>query len=219
MGYSDPEEARRYQRRWRRMDRKRNPEKYRTYEKTRHEKNKEDRNEKSREYHHKNKEELSKKAKERRLVRSDFYNENRRKKRELNPEYYREQQRQWRNRTITPRRRLNSSMSGMVCQSIKDNKNGRHWESLVGYTLDDLMKHIEKQFQPGMTWENRGRNGWHVDHKIPVSVFNFTHPEHPDFKRCWELKNLQPLWAKENLKKGAKLEKHFQPRLALGMPC
>jgi len=55
-----------------------------------------------------------------------------------------------------------------------------------------------------------------LDYKIPVSVFNFTTPEHEDFTRCWSLKNLQPMWAKENMSKSAKLEKHFQPRLALG---
>ena len=61
-----------------------------------------------------------------------------------------------------------------------------------------------------------GRGEWHIDHIIPKSVFNFTKPEHEDFKRCWALKNLQPLWAEENISKFNKLDKHFQPTLALG---
>jgi 5-methylcytosine-specific restriction endonuclease McrA len=65
-----------------------------------------------------------------------------------------------------------------------------------------------------MTWENYGSE-WHLDHKIPLSVHNFTKPEHSDFKKAWSLKNLQPLWAEDNLKKNAKLNKPFQPSLLL----
>lgn len=67
----------------------------------------------------------------------------------------------------------------------------------------------------GMTWGNYGINGWTIDHKIPISVFNFTSSDHEDFKRCWALSNLQPLWAYDNISKGAKLTKHFQPSLLI----
>lgn len=62
-----------------------------------------------------------------------------------------------------------------------------------------------------MSWDNYGK--WHIDHKTPKSVFNFTQAEHRDFKRCWALKNLQPMWAEDNHSKGAKLTNHFQPSL------
>lgn len=88
-------------------------------------------------------------------------------------------------------------------------------EKLVGYTLDDLMIHLEKKFLPGMTWENYGRGGWNIDHIIPKSVFNYESTGDVDFKHCWSLKNLQPLWESDNMSKGAKLEKPFQPSLAL----
>lgn len=58
--------------------------------------------------------------------------------------------------------------------------------------------------------------GWHIDHKIPKSAFNFETPEDIDFKRCWALKNLQPLWAAENIKKHDRVDKPFQPSLAIG---
>lgn len=45
-----------------------------------------------------------------------------------------------------------------------------------------------------MTWENYGKNGWHIDHIIPKSFFKFDSQEHPAFKACWALSNLQPLW-------------------------
>lgn len=111
--------------------------------------------------------------------------------------------------------KLNKNVRCLIWQSLKGNKNGRHWESLAGYTLSALKKHLEKLFTEGMTWENYSRNGWTIDHKIPISAFNFTKPEHRDFKRCWALKNLQPMWAKENSSKHNKLTKHFQPSLLI----
>jgi hypothetical protein len=76
-------------------------------------------------------------------------------------------------------------------------------------------RHLEKQFLPGMSWENMGE--WHIDHKIPIAAFNFEKPEDIDFKRCWALKNLQPLWKSENCIKGAKIDKPFQPSLNLSL--
>ena len=107
--------------------------------------------------------------------------------------------------------KLRASVSSSIGSSLKGNKAGRHWEDLVGYTLNDLKKHLEKLFVEGMTWENYGE--WHIDHKVPVSAFNFTKPEHIDFKKCWALKNLQPLWALDNWSKNNKLTKQFQPSL------
>lgn len=106
-------------------------------------------------------------------------------------------------------------MSRGIYGAIKDKKAGRKWETLVGYSLERLMNHLEKLFLPGMTWDNYGKGGWHVDHKIPKSAFNYDAPEHIDFKRCWTLSNLQPLWEPDNLTKWAKLDKPFQPSLAI----
>jgi nucleoid DNA-binding protein len=113
-----------------------------------------------------------------------------------------------------PNFRLSRNISSSMYQALKGNKNHIHWEKLVDFTLDDLKKHLKKQFQPGMTFENYGK--WHLDHKIPRSVFNFKTPDDLDFKRCWCLENLAPMWAKENISKGNKLEKPFQPSLAFG---
>lgn len=117
-----------------------------------------------------------------------------------------------------PMFRLNRSIASQVHRALKGAKQYRRWVDLAGYSIEDLRKHLEKQFQDGMTWENYGRNGWHVDHKIPRSVFNYTKPEHPDFKKAWAMSNLQPMWAGENLSKGNTLEKPFQPTLALEFP-
>lgn len=105
-------------------------------------------------------------------------------------------------------------MSANIREALTTAKAGRKWESLVGYTVADLMVHLEKQFQEGMSWENYGPV-WHVDHYIPKSAFNYSQPEHIDFKRCWALPNLRPLWAADNIKKHAKVPHPFQPSLAL----
>ena len=68
----------------------------------------------------------------------------------------------------------------------------------LGYSLEDFKKHIESKFKDGMTWENHGL--WHIDHIKPVSKFKVL--TYDDAKKINELKNLQPLWAKENLSKG-----------------
>lgn len=117
----------------------------------------------------------------------------------------------------TPRGKLDDLMSSAIYQAVLKRKAGRSWSDLVGYSVDDLMVHLERQFQPGMTWENHGQYGWHIDHIIPRSAFNYEKPEDIDFKRCWALENLQPLWWQDNLSKGAKLTKPFQPSLALAV--
>jgi len=74
-----------------------------------------------------------------------------------------------------------------------------------------------------MTWENHG-SVWHIDHIIPISAFNIISIGCIDFRRCWALKNLQPLFVKENISKHNKLAAPFQPALALELdraapPC
>jgi hypothetical protein len=110
---------------------------------------------------------------------------------------------------------LKRNITTAISRSLNGNKNGRHWETLVDYTLERLRKHLKKQFTEGMSWDNYGKNGWWIDHIIPVSVFNFTKPEHHDFKKCWALKNLQPMWARDNMSKSNKIAKHFQPSLLI----
>lgn len=113
-----------------------------------------------------------------------------------------------------PDLKLNRSISAGVNRSLRGGKQGRSWEQIVGYTAEKLKKHLEKKFKPGMTWENYG-SYWHVDHKIPVSAFNFNKPEDLDFKRCWALKNLQPLEATVNIIKSNRLDLPFQPSLRI----
>ena len=54
-----------------------------------------------------------------------------------------------------------------------------------------------------MTWDNYGK--WHIDHIVPRSFFEFTSIEDTEFKYCWSLDNLQPLWSAENITKSNKI--------------
>ena len=114
----------------------------------------------------------------------------------------------------TPKGRLENNIKAGVHRGLtKGSKNGRRTFSLLGYTIEDLRQHLEKQFAPGMTWENYGQ--WHVDHIIPLAAHNYETPDHVDFSRAWALKNLRPMWAKDNVSKGKKLTKSFQPSLLI----
>jgi hypothetical protein len=115
------------------------------------------------------------------------------------------------------RGKLNHSMRAGIYNSLKNNSKARqHWENLVGYTIDQLKRHLEKQFKEGMTWENYGRV-WEIDHKIPIAVFNYEKPTDIDFRICWSIKNLQPLTRFENRSKQGKIDKPFQPSLAMAI--
>lgn len=69
--------------------------------------------------------------------------------------------------------------------------------ALIGCSMDELISHLEMQFQPGMSWDNYGK--WHVDHIEPLCSFDLTNGD--ELKMAANFKNLRPLWAEENAKK------------------
>jgi hypothetical protein len=197
---------------------KNNKNKHNFTRKTRRDRNKEKNIEKNRlyfrEYREKHKEKITERGK---LWRK----ENKEKARVYNAEWRRANpekvlvlaRKSIRKKRSTPQGQLSANLATAIWRSLKGNKKGQPWELLVDYTLDDLKVHLEKQFIGDMSWGNYGK--WHIDHKIPLKVFNFETAEHIDFKRCWALSNLQPLWALDNIKKQARIDKPFQPSLLL----
>jgi hypothetical protein len=172
---------------------------------------------KVREYHckwyAKNSEKIKEKAIKRRIENPEKVREKNRRWKDKNPgKYIESYRRATKKRRSTLKGKLHNVISCAMRRSLKGSKAGRHWEMLVGYTIDDLKKHLEKQFQTGMTWGNYSE--WQIDHRIPISAFNFNTPEDIDFKKCWALKNLQPMWAIENFRKHNKINKPFQPSFA-----
>ena len=99
--------------------------------------------------------------------------------------------------------RLRVIYRSMIRQKLNGLNKQQHSVEYLGCSFAEYEKHIESQFQPGMSWSNYGRHGWHVDHIIPCAYFDFTKEE--DIKRCFHYTNLQPLWAEDNYAKGDKL--------------
>ena len=110
---------------------------------------------------------------------------------------------------------VNRRMGKAIWQSLHSNKNRNHWEILVGYTIDDLIRRLKKSLPKDYIWQDYMKGKLQIDHIIPKSVFNYTKPEHIDFKRCWALSNLRLLPARENNIKHNKLSKPFQPALQI----
>lgn len=94
----------------------------------------------------------------------------------------------------------------IACRDRRITKGTKTME-LIGCDWQTLKIHLENQFKPGMSWENR--SSWHIDHKKPLASAKT--PEEL-FALC-HYTNLQPLWATENIKKGAKLD-YQQPMAA-----
>lgn len=104
-------------------------------------------------------------------------------------------------------RKIRHNMRSLLWSKIKKrniNKNNKTF-NILGYTPDELKAHLESKFQPGMSWDNYGQFGWHIDHIIPDSWFKYDSIEDEDFKKSWSLDNLQPLWAQDNHSKSNKI--------------
>lgn len=74
-------------------------------------------------------------------------------------------------------------------------------EELLGAKIEVVREHIESLFKEGMAWENHGTYGWHIDHKTPLASAK----NEEDVYKLFFYKNLQPLWATENLSKGSRM--------------
>lgn len=158
-------------------------------------------------YAEKNKEKLNeyhkKWSKENRIILRKKHGE----WRDKNREHINEKTRLWylNRRRTDPEFRLKCNTRTAIYTCLKEAKVDKYRSTfqLLGYSIEELMQHLEVLFTDGMTWENYGE--WHVDHKLPMSSFTFTSTEDEEFKKCWCLDNLQPLWGLDNLSKGCKI--------------
>ena len=94
-------------------------------------------------------------------------------------------------------RKIKSLLSSRILLALKGNIKHKSTFSLVGCSVFFLKRHLESQFQRGMSWANHGK--WHIDHIVPCDSFDLKQPY--EQKICFNWFNLQPLWAKDNHKK------------------
>lgn len=107
-------------------------------------------------------------------------------------------------RAADPKFRMRGAVTRLVGCFLKrrgHTKAGRGFFAAIGYTVEQLVAHVERQFLPGMTWENYG--DWHLDHILPNASFDYLSMDDPEFRACWTLSNLRPLWKADNLRKSS----------------
>lgn len=172
--------------------RSKNIDKKKQMAKDRYEKNKEEIKRQRREYYKKDPERHKKivsiygKANKDKLLAGKRINHKRKKETDLNY-------------------KVMKTLRGRLTAAIKK-KGERHAKTkeLIGCTIKELIIRIESMFWPGMTWQNHGVHGWHVDHIIPCDKFDLTNEE--EQRKCFHYTNLQPLWAADNIRKSNKLD-------------
>lgn len=98
--------------------------------------------------------------------------------------------------------RLADNLRNRLNIALKKNVKISSAVETLGCSLNDFKKYIESKFEPGMSWENWGHDSWHLDHIEPLSSFNLSDPI--QFNKASHYTNFQPLWASDNLSKGAK---------------
>jgi hypothetical protein len=162
-----------------------------------------------------------------RAANVDKERERGRKRREDNPEQLRINRQRWGENNIEKERErgrenskkqhellygkdafftINTRVRSSLWYSLKRkkvNKNKHVYESL-GWSASDLICHLERLFTPEMTMDALMQGEIHIDHIRPICSFHYRSMDDPEFKQCWSLSNLQPLWAKENHSKGGK---------------
>jgi hypothetical protein len=100
----------------------------------------------------------------------------------------------------SPSSRIVQNMRGRLWCVLRGASKASKTKDIVGCSIENLWIHLESRFSDGMTRKNYGL--WHVDHIRPCSSFDLSDPEQQ--KQCFHFSNLQPLWAKDNLKKWKK---------------
>ena len=96
--------------------------------------------------------------------------------------------------------RIKCNIRSRIYVALNRGIKSAHTMELLGCSIEEVKQHLEKQFKPGMSWDNHGK--WHIDHIKPCCSFDLTKPE--EQRVCFHYSNLQPLWAEENLSKGGK---------------
>jgi hypothetical protein len=140
---------------------------------------------------------------------------------ERNPEKRREGDQRWRDenrdKVRAKQRRADAKIQQSPIHVLNKRIKGRIRELLRGdfapgtigkhleFTKAELVAHIGRQFTRGMTWERLLAGEIHVDHIVPIAAFNIKAIGDAEFRACWALGNLRPLWAVENWAKQAKV--------------
>ena len=108
-------------------------------------------------------------------------------------------------RRANPKNRLDDILAHAIKKRIRFSREMGTWKDILGYTIDELMTHLESRFTTQMSWDNYG-SYWHIDHIRPKSWYEYDDIADTAFRECWSLTNLQPLEATLNCSKQDRYE-------------
>ena len=172
------------------------------YQKKYHEEHKEELKIYSKKYREEHKEEIvirnkkyNDKHKEEKKLYDKKYHQSHKKERKIYRKKY-----QIKRRKTDTRFKIAGNLRNRVYNAIKRNTKSLSTMLLIGCEMDYLLFHLQSQFTKGMNWDNYGK--WHIDHIKPCCKFDLS--KESEQKKCFNYKNLQPLWAEDNLAKSAK---------------
>jgi len=156
------------------------------------------------EYREKNADIIKIKKREHRLKNIDSYSEKDKKYKIKNHEKIIERSRLYQERKTKSDNlyKFKRNIRALIRNSFNNKSLSKDTKTcqILGCSFEEFKTHIERQFHKGMSWENR--NEWHIDHIVPVSSAK----TEEEIILLNHFTNLRPLWAKDNLKKGAKME-------------
>lgn len=112
-------------------------------------------------------------------------------------------------RRTDPAFAIHMRVSSSVRNSLGRSRLETSWIKLLDFSAADLHAHLERHFTEGMTWECFMAGEIEIDHIIPVSFFRPKVVDSVEFRMCWSLKNLQPLWRLDNRQKRDTLPANF----------
>ena len=172
--------------------------------------------EKSKEYRRKNREIIKKRWRKYAETNKEEIAEYKKEYYQKNKQSFTDRRRMWykENKGLTADRKkekykkdplfkISSILRARLGQAMRGNLKSATTEKLLGCSYEYARQHLENQFTDGMSWNNHGMHGWHIDHIMPCASFDLSDPKQQ--KECFHYTNLQPLWAEDNLKKSDKI--------------
>jgi hypothetical protein len=137
---------------------------------------------KQKEWHYRNRGKRTKQLREYSYANKNRRNEYLKKKRETDVQF-----------------KISKNIRDRMRAAMDGRSKSKNTIDLLGCSIEEVKIYLENQFTEGMTWNNYGKTGWHIDHILPCASFDLTDPEQQ--KKCFHYTNLQPLWAKDNYSK------------------
>lgn len=108
--------------------------------------------------------------------------------------------------------KIKRNLRRRVHHVLKGTLKTAHTFELIGCTPEEFKVYIESLWQPGMSWENYGPRGWHVDHIKECFRFDLT--DSAQQKECFHYSNQRPLWAKDNLSRRRRGNQSLSDKIA-----